>query len=100
MAKLYVDMDALSRTVSVYDTELNNIEAAKKSVRSALGTLRSSGWNSSAGAAWFKLLDDEWLRNIDRQIRILERLRDNLSKIAKPEYERVYEEQQNLKNCL
>jgi WXG100 family type VII secretion target len=99
MAKLKVDLDVLQATINTYNVELGNLKDAKKGIQRALNTLKSSGWDSAASKAWFSLLDDEWLKNIEFQIRVLERLRDNLD-IAKDEYQEVYEEQQNLKNYL
>ncbi len=99
MAKLKVDLDVLQTTINTYNTELVNLNAAKSTIKSSLSSLKASGWDSSAGKTWFSLLDDEWLKNIDFQIRVFTRLRDNLI-IAKNEYYDVYEEQQTLKNSL
>ncbi len=99
MAKLKVNIDTLQTTIQTYDTEITNLRAARASIQSSLSSLKSSGWDSNAGKAWFSLLDDEWLKNIDFQIRMLERLRNNLI-IAKDEYMEVYNEQQALKNSL
>ena len=61
--------------------------------------LKSSGWNSNASKAWFSLLDDEWIKNVDYQIRVLDRLKGNLV-TARDEYVSVYNEQEALKNYL
>lgn len=99
MAKLKVNLDVLGQTINVYTTEIDNIKDAKKAVKKALDNLKASGWDSSASKTWFSLLDDEWLKNINFQIRVLERLRDNLE-IAKGEYTDIYNEQEGLKNYL
>ena len=99
MAVLKIDLDKLDRAISVYNTEISNIKDAKKSIKSSLSILRSSGWDSNAGKKWFSLLDDQWLKNMDYQIRVLERLKDNLV-IAKNQYIEVYKEQDSLKNVL
>lgn len=99
MAKLKVNLDVLQRTINTYNTEINNLYNAKNSIQRSLVTLKSSGWNSNASKAWFSLLDDEWIKNIEYQIRVLSRLRDNLI-IAKNEYTNVYNEQGTLKNYL
>ncbi len=99
MAVLKIDLDKLDRAISVYNTEINNIKDAKKSIKSSLSILKSSGWDSNAGKKWFSLLDDQWLKNMDYQIRVLGRLRDNLV-IAKNQYIEVYNEQNSLKNVL
>ncbi len=99
MAKLKVDIDVLQTTINTYNTEITNFHAAKATIKRSLSSLKASGWNSGASKAWFALLDDEWLKNIDFQIRVFSRLRDNLI-IAKDEYNDVYEELENLKNSL
>lgn len=99
MATLKVDLDVLQTTINTYNTEITNITAAKSAINRSLSSLKASGWDSGASKAWFSLLDDEWLQNIDYQIRVLTRLRDNLI-IAKDEYKQVYDEQEALKNYL
>jgi len=99
MATLKVDLDVLQTTINTYNTEITNITAAKSAINRSLTSLKASGWDSGASKAWFSLLDDEWLKNIDYQIRVLTRLRDNLI-IAKEEYNGVYNELQTLQNSL
>jgi uncharacterized protein YukE len=99
LAKLRIDLDVLDATISTYNTEISNIKRAKVQVQNALNLLSSSGWDSQASKTWFSLLDDEWLKNIDYQIRVLERLRDNL-RIAKSEYLAVVEERDKLTSDL
>ncbi len=99
MAKLIVDFDTLQSTINTYNEEISNFRSAKTAISRSLSALRSSGWDSQASKAWFSLLDDEWLKNIDYQIRVLERLRDNMI-IAKTEYEKVKNKQNALDDCL
>lgn len=99
MAKLKVDIDVLERTIKIYKTEIDNLQHAKDAIKRSLTMLKSSGWNSNASKAWFSLLDDEWIKNVDYQIRVLDRLRSNLE-IARGEYVSVYNEQEALKNYL
>lgn len=99
MATLRVDLDVLQTTINTYNTEVTNLNAAKSAIKRSLASLKASGWDSGASNAWFSLLDDEWLQNIDYQIRVFKRLRDNLI-IAKEEYNGVYDELQTLQNAL
>lgn len=99
MAKLKVDIDVLERTIKIYNTEIDNLQHARDTIKHSLTMLKSSGWNSNASKAWFSLLDDEWIKNVDYQIRVLDRLRSNLE-IARGEYVSVYNEQEALKNYL
>lgn len=99
MAKLIVDLDVLQMTINTYNTEIIQFESAKAAIKRSLIALKTSGWDSKASKTWFSLLDDEWLNNIDYQIRVLKRLRDNMI-IAKNEYQYVREEQDRLDDCL
>lgn len=99
MASLRVNIDVLQSTINTYNTEITNLNAAKSAITKSLASLKASGWDSVASKVWFSLLDDEWLKNIEYQIRVLTRLRDNLI-IANDEYTDVYNEQEALKNSL
>ena len=99
MAKLIVDFDVLQSAINTYNDEISNFRNAKTAISRSLSALRSSGWDSQASRVWFSLLDDEWLKNIEYQIRVLERLRDNMV-IAKTEYEEVKNKQDALADCL
>ena len=99
MAKLKVDIDVLGNTIKTYDTEISNLQHARDAIKRSLVMLKSSGWNSNASKAWFSLLDDEWIKNVDYQIRVLDRLKGNLV-TARDEYLFVYNEQEALKNHL
>ena len=99
MAKLKVDIDVLENTIKTYDTEISNLQHAREAIKRSLAMLKSSGWNSHASKAWFSLLDDEWIKNVDYQIRVLDRLKGNLVTV-RDEYVSVYNEQEALKNYL
>lgn len=99
MAVLKVDLDVLQATIDTYHNELANLNAAKSAIKKSLAALKSSGWDSGASQVWFSLLDDEWLKNIDYQIRVLTRLMDNLI-LAKDEYYEVYMQQLTLGKSL
>ena len=64
-----------------------------------IGIYGRSGEGKTTLLNILSLLDDEWLTNIDYQIRVLERLRDNMI-IAKTEYEKVKTKQDALDDCL
>ncbi len=99
MAKLRIDLDVLERTIQTYQTEIENIREAKTEISKALSSLKASGWDSQASKVWFSLLDDEWLKNIEYQIRVLNRLCENL-KIAETKYSSVEEELNRIANDL
>ena len=99
MAKLIVDLDVMQSTINAYNREILKFKEAKVSIIRSLASLKASGWDSQASKAWFSLLDDEWLKNIDYQIRLLEHLRDCIQ-YGKQEYDKVLQKQDRLDNCL
>lgn len=99
MAKLKIDLDVLNETIRTYESSIEDFRRVEKNIISALVDLKNSGWDSNAGKTWFSLLDNEWLKNINFQIRTLESLKRDLE-TAKSEYEKVVERQRSLANYL
>lgn len=99
MSKLKVDFDVFAATARVYDEEIKSFESAKKGVETALDELKSSGWVSNAGSAWFEAVDMSWGENIDYHIRVISELAKELG-IASKEYQEIYDKQSRLKNHL
>ena len=62
MSKLKIDLDVLSETKSVYDSEIEQLKNAKKSIKKALADLKASGWDTSAGHKWFGNIDGGWIK--------------------------------------
>lgn len=99
MAKLIVDFDVLSRTITEYENSIQEFRDVEKKIKKVLAELKSSGWDSNAGKQWFSLLDDEWISNIEFQIRTLESLKKDLE-TARTEYQKVLNRQKTLDKYL
>lgn len=99
MSKLRIDFDVLNKTISVYEESIQEFRNIEKRIKKILASLKSSGWDSNAGRAWFSLLDDEWIQNIEFQVRTLESLKKDLE-TARAEYEKVLHRQQVLEKYL
>lgn len=99
MSKLKVDFDVFAATARVYNEEIKSFEDAKKGVETALDELKSSGWVSNAGSAWFEAVDMSWGETIDYHIRVISELAKELG-IASREYQEVYDKQCRLTKHL
>ena len=62
---------------------------------SAVDDIRS-GWKSDAGDAFFKKFDDEWKKNFDDYINVINHMSSNMQ-IAKNKYQAVFDEADKLK---
>lgn len=95
MSKLKVDFDVFEQAINTYNTEVEGFRAARDGVQQALDDLKSSGWVSNAGTAWFDAADMDWVGVINYHIRVINELIKEL-KIASKEYHEVYEKQRSL----
>ncbi len=93
MGKLKVDLDVLRKTISEYDSEINEFEDVRTSIKKALEDLRSSGWDTSAGHKWYATLDDDWVRAFAAQIEVIREMQNELS-YARTKYDELYNELQ------
>ncbi len=99
MAKLKVDFDVLEETARVYNNEVQNFEEARDGVKQALDELKSSGWVSQAGSAWFDAVDMDWVETINFHIRVITELSKEIG-IASKEYREIYNKQCELSKHL
>lgn len=99
MSKLKIDLDVLSDTKNVYDTEIERFKDAKKSIKKALECLKASGWDTNAGRKWFGDVDEGWIKAFEFHIDVIQELSDEL-KFAQTKYNEVLEELESLKNSL
>lgn len=91
---LYLDKDALDTAKSNYSTYAQDMQSLKTNLESAVNEIRS-GWITDAGDAFFKKFDDEWKKNFDDYINVIEHMSSNMQ-IAKDKYQAVFDEADNL----
>lgn len=99
MSKLKIDLDVLASTISEYEKHIQNFREAQTKVKNALQTLKSSGWDTSAGSHWFSMVNDDWIDSMDKEIAVIEEMVKEL-RIAEREYSDVLSEQENLLRAL
>lgn len=98
MSKLRIDLDVLSETRGVYETEIDQFEEAKNGIRRALISLEEKGWLTSAGRKWFGDLDGGWMRAFEDDIGVVRELSEELGN-AQRKYRELLDEQEKLKNA-
>lgn len=92
---LYLDKDALDKAKTNYSTYAQDMKTLKTKLESAVDDIRS-GWKSDAGDAFFKKFDDEWKKNFDDYINVINHMSCNMQ-IAKNKYQAVFDEADKLK---
>lgn len=92
-----VDIDALSKASKEYEDQLGELNRIKKEISETLKTLKDEGWNSKAGEACMKKFDDNWAKELDKYINLVDFLKDIL-KQTKPELEKLVDKANSLQS--
>lgn len=95
MEMLYLDKDALDKAKTNYSTYAQDMRNLKTNLEVAVDDIRD-GWQSDAGDAFFKKFDDEWKKNFDDYINVINHMSSNMQ-IAKNKYQAVFDEADKLK---
>jgi WXG100 family type VII secretion target len=67
---LYLDKDALDSAKNSYSTYASDMSALKTKLETAVDDIRN-GWKSDAGDVFFTKFDDEWKKNFDDYINVI-----------------------------
>jgi WXG100 family type VII secretion target len=92
---LYLDKDALDTAKSNYSTYAQDMSTLKTTLEKAVDDIRS-GWKTDAGDEFFKKFDDEWKKNLDDYIKVINHMSSNMQ-IAKNKYQTIFDEADELK---
>lgn len=100
MAKrLKVDFNDLQSSIKTYNRTKEDFETVLKNLSQSIDNLKSTGWKSGASDAFFKTFDENWKKNMELHIRIVEHLLECLEN-ANKEYTTVHENIKTLGNDL
>ncbi len=99
MAKFKVDTDEISRTISNYETAIEDINSAIKEAEDAIEVLKKSGWKTKASETFFDNFDSSWKSNINKRIQVIKHLKECLVE-AKNDYDKLCEEASGLVNTI
>lgn len=91
---LYLDRDALETAKSEYSSYAQQMSDLKDKLVGAVDDIRD-GWKSDAGDAFFTKFDDEWKKNFDDYINVINHMSSNME-IAQNKYQAVFDEADKL----
>lgn len=87
---LKFDLDVMKNAEASYQDYATRMAAVKTNLRQAIDAVRSD-WDTDAGAAFFAKFDDDWERNVEDYIAVIQHMSDNM-RIANSNYSSVWEE--------
>ena len=93
-ARLKISEEAMDAAKSSYDDCVEKMKQLRKILKKAVEEIRS-GWDSDGGKAFFKKFDDEWYKNFNDYIAVMEHMSENIQK-AKNKYQPLFEEADKL----
>ena len=92
---LYLDKDALNMAKTNYSTYADDMDILKSTLETAVEDIRKD-WKSDAGDAFFTKFDDEWKKNFDDYINVINHMSSNMQ-IAQNKYQAIFDEAEKLK---
>lgn len=95
MADFRVDTEAFNLAISKYRDEIANIENVKKELLNRFNVLKEEGWNSTASEKFIKKFEDDWCKDVEKYIKLIEFLIERLES-AITTFEGLSEEVKNL----
>lgn len=91
---LKVDQDALEAAKTNYKNYAQQMETLRNKLKGAVDDIRG-GWKSDGGDEFFRKFDDEWLKNFNDYIAVIDHMAGNMQ-IAKNKYQSVFDEANKL----
>ncbi|WP_294352548.1 hypothetical protein [uncultured Clostridium sp.] len=72
MADFKVEIEAFDTAVSEYTAAKDEMVSIRNELLKVLETLKTNGWNSVAGEAFFEKYNNDWVKNIDLYTSIID----------------------------
>lgn len=91
---LKVNQDALETAKKNYIEYANRMEEQRNKLKTAVDDIRDA-WKSDGGDEFFKKFDEEWLKNFDDYIAVINHMANNIQ-IAKNKYQPIFDEADKL----
>lgn len=99
MAQFSIELQQVEQSINDYKKSIDDFTNMANSLVPIINELRTSGWVSNAGNAYFEKYNDSWKKNFDMHIKILTFLKECLIE-AKRDYEQLYEQSKQLANDI
>lgn len=93
-APLKISEEAMDTAKSGYDRCAEKMKSLRDDLKSAVDEIRS-GWDSDGGKAFFEKFDDEWYKNFNDYIAVIEHMSNNMQK-SKSKYQPLFDEADKL----
>lgn len=91
---LKISEEAMESAKSGYDSCGERMKSLRDTLKSAVDEIRI-GWDSDGGKAFFKKFDDEWYKNFNDYIAVIEHMSENMTK-SKSKYQPLFAEADKL----
>lgn len=91
---LYIDKEVLDRAKNDYYSYAEQMGELRNNLAGAINEIRA-GWQSDAGKAFFEKFDNEWEKNLNYYIQVIEHMSKNME-IAENKYQTVFDEANKL----
>ncbi len=91
---LKISEEAMETAKSGYNDCASRMKSLRNTLKNAVDDIRS-GWDSDGGKAFFEKFDDEWYKNYNDYIAVIEHMSENLAK-SKSKYQPLFSEADKL----
>ncbi len=91
---LKVSQEALDSAKSGYDDCVERMTKLRNNLQNAVDGIRS-GWQSEGGEAFFEKFDNQWVKNFNDYIDVIEHMKENM-KTSQNKYQTVFDEANKL----
>lgn len=91
---LKINEEAMETAKSGYNDCATRMRTLRDTLKQSVDEIRT-GWNSEGGKAFFKKFDDQWYKNFNDYIDVIEHMSDNMT-ISKNKYQPLFDEADKL----
>lgn len=87
---LMINEEAMETAKSSYDSCALRMKTLRDNLKTAVDDIRT-GWDSDGGKAFFEKFDNQWYKNFNDYIAVIEHMSDSMAK-SKSKYQPLFEE--------
>lgn len=91
---LKISQEAMETAKTGYDGCATRMKSLRDTLKNSVDDIRS-GWDSDGGKAFFAKFDDEWYKNFNDYIAVIEHMSENMTK-SKSKYQPLFDEADKL----
>lgn len=91
---LKINEEAMEAAKSGYNDCATRMRSLRDALKKSVDEIRT-GWNSEGGKAFFEKFDDQWYKNFNDYIDVIEHMSENMT-ISKNKYQPLFDEADKL----